>query len=576
MTKLKLKVAVLLVLVLASPVLFILPHSGSASKSPLEVKSFKSYKELVDYLNSTKVRFKAPVAGIYFYIQAMGLEAGPPDRNVAYSTTNVQVPGVDEADLVKTDGSYLYVASQGHVYIVKAYPPEEAAVIAEVEVNSSIYGLFLLEDRLIVVTETWPIYIFEGGMGGAIPIFPYYVNTTIWIYSISNPEQPVLLRSIEVTGRCDALRLKDHYIYAVISYPAYTDPVLLPLVDGVPVEATEVKYFEEDDSYVYTIILAVDVETCEYTREVFLIGRNSYVYVSLDNLYLLCVKRILRPLETRVLEEYLAPITYSREKTVIYRFSLNGLEVSVAARGEVSGVVLDQFSMDEHGGYFRVATTEHRWSALNADERVNNVYVLDMDLNVVGSLEGLAPTESVYAARYLGDLLFLVTFRVVDPLFAIDLSDPSRPRVLGFLELPGYSEYLHPLGEGWLMGVGMDADVNGRVDGVKVALFNVSDPSSIEEACSIKFNATWSPIFGDHKAFTFNPYLSYVAIPTRGVDDGVYVVQVEEGSLLLRGFINHEEALRTLYIDEYIYTVSSTMVKIVDLNLQPVGQVMLS
>jgi len=164
-------------------------------------------------------------------------------------------------------------------------------------------------------------------------------------------------------------------------------------------------------------------------------------------------------------------------RTSIYRVSLKGVELSLEAHGEVGGMVLDQFAMAELGGYFVVATS--------SDEGGNSVYVLDMDLDVVGVLKGLAKGERIYAARFIGDLLFLVTYRRVDPVFAIDLSDPSKPMVLGFLELPGYSEYLHWLGDGWLLGVGVD-----ERGFVKASLFNASNPAKLNEACSIRLEAT--------------------------------------------------------------------------------------
>ncbi|MBC7106258.1 MAG: beta-propeller domain-containing protein, partial [Firmicutes bacterium] len=179
------------------------------------------------------------------------------------------------------------------------------------------------------------------------------------------------------------------------------------------------------------------------------------------------------------------------DRTVVHKFRVAGADVAYLGRGEVPGRVLDQFSMDEYGGHFRSATTTEGFLFPERPATRNNVFVLDENLQVVGRLTGLALSERIYAARFTGDRAYLVTFRVVDPLFVVDLRDPRQPRVLGELKIPGYSEYLHPYDENHLIGIGREAaeapvpagqgtlifppPVVDR--GLKVALFDVSDPA---------------------------------------------------------------------------------------------------
>jgi uncharacterized secreted protein with C-terminal beta-propeller domain len=160
----------------------------------------------------------------------------------------------------------------------------------------------------------------------------------------------------------------------------------------------------------------------------------------------------------------------SDEHTTLYRFALNNSQILFKASGEVPGSVLNQYSMDEHKGYFRVTTTQHGWWTGGDD--FNNLYVLDEDLQLVGKVEDIAPGERIYAARFLGDRCFLVTFENIDPLFAIDLTDPAHPIVVGELILPGYSQFLLPYDENHLIGIGKDVIVADGFDGGDVPWWN--------------------------------------------------------------------------------------------------------
>ncbi len=216
--------------------------------------------------------------------------------------------------------------------------------------------------------------------------------------------------------------------------------------------------------------------------------------------------------------EYLYLTTGGYSETGIHKIRLDNGYIEGVADGSVPGWVLNQFSMDESDGYFRIATTTgHAWGVSTSK---NNVYVLDEDLKVVGELEDLAPGEQIYSARFMGNRLYLVTFKKVDPLFVIDLADPTAPRVLGKLKIPGYSNYLHPYDEKHVIGLGKEAvDSEGGsfawYQGVKLSLFDVSDVSNPREVAKLEIGdrGTDSPALYDHKAFLFSRERNLLVIP---------------------------------------------------------------
>ncbi len=260
-------------------------------------------------------------------------------------------------------------------------------------------------------------------------------------------------------------------------------------------------------------------------------------------------------------------------RTTIYKVNAEGLDLEVVARGEVPGMLLNQFSMDEHDGYLRVATTSG-WS-----NPTNDVYVLDADLRAYGALTGLAPTERIFAARFVGDTLYLVTFRQIDPFFVIDLSDPAAPRVVGELKIPGFSSYLHPVGEGLVIGLGQE---DRRL---KVSLFDATDPESPREVDTFFVDGDgYSPALQDHKAVLVDETRDLFAFPvqewawdgnTTQTSSGTYVLAYGPSGLDLRGVVDQGDdsfVMRSLYIGDVLYTVSNLSIKASSLpDLVPLG-----
>jgi uncharacterized secreted protein with C-terminal beta-propeller domain len=298
------------------------------------------------------------------------------------------------------------------------------------------------------------------------------------------------------------------------------------------------------------------------------------------------------------------------ETTVVHTIAFADGRLNYVAAGEVSGHLLNQFSMDEDKGFFRMATTRGQsWvmpfpiiaerfmmPAEETRQSYNNVYVLDEDMNTVGSVENLAAGERIYSVRFMGDRGYVVTFKQTDPLFVLDLANPQSPTVLGQVKLPGFSNYLHPFNETVLIGIGKEAtdkgDLGVELGGVKISLFDVSDPATPKEITSLVLGGRGSDSIAmyDHKAVLFSADKQLLSIPvtlTRvGSSDytpdfqGALVMRVTASSLVERGRISHlassarkaqgygsfEQIQRTLYIGDYLYSLSQAQIQIHDLE----------
>jgi inhibitor of cysteine peptidase len=503
-----------------------------------------------------------------------------------YSTTNIQVAGVDEADIVKTDGTYIYLSQGDTVYIVKAYPAEEAKVVAKIKFSGEVTDLYIAGDKLVVFTPGYG-RVFATKIGGSSYI-PMTETTTVYFYDVSDRLNPVLDRTYEVEGSYVATRMIGNFVYVVSQKGAwiYEGAVDLPSyrengsICRIP--ASSVYYYNgTDPGYAYTTIASINTQDATFPiqSQTFLLGSSSTIYCSAEFLYL---------------------TTGGYSETGVHKIRLDDGVIEGIADGSVPGWILNQFSMDEHDGYFRIATTTgHAWGVATSK---NNVYVLDPEMKVLGTLEDLAPGEQIYSTRFMGDRLYMVTFKKVDPLFVIDLSEPTAPRVLGKLKIPGYSNYLHPYDETHVIGLGKEAVDAAEssfawYQGVKLSLFDVSDVENPREVAKLEIGdrGTDSPALYDHKAFLFSRERNLLVIPILEaqlaagyetepnaygdyVYQGAYVFEITAEGITLRGKITHlrgDELLksgywfdsnysvyRSLYIGENLYTISGAMVKI--------------
>ena len=508
------------------------------------------------------------------------------DISTDYSTTNVQVKGVDEADIVKTDGKYLYILSKSKVIVLVAYPVEEARVLSTIEVGENPIEIFVNGDRLVV---------FEGRWNDPVPmplLMPrkYPQETAIKIYGVSDRENPILIKEINLSGAYFGSRMIGDHIYVIVNMPVGFDDnvIILPQISSDcksrTIAPTEIYYFDNvDGPQIFSIIAAIDVQSgLEMDERVYLTTQANNMYVSLNNIYITYTKGSY--IGVRGFEEV-------ETKTVVNKISIANGKITYKYQAEVPGQVLNQFSMDEYKGYFRIATTSGEFWGNSAR---NNVYILGENLRRVGELEGLAPGERIYSARFMGNRVYLVTFKKVDPLFVIDLANPANPKVLGALKIPGYSDYLHPYDETHIIGVGKDTVDAKEGDfayyqGVKVALFDVTYPENPKEISKyvIGERGTDSYALSDHRAFLFSKAKNLLVIPISLVEggqhtwQGAYAFEISASAgLVPKARITHSDGnvqpgkgydgasnyvMRSLYIDQVFYTISEGLVKMNEL-----------
>ncbi|MDI9643880.1 MAG: beta-propeller domain-containing protein [Candidatus Verstraetearchaeota archaeon] len=556
-----------------------------------DLKRFSSMAELQEFLREKggsgwPVFYMTRDSSIFaFQFSAEAGAAGYPTKD--YSTTNVQVAGVDEADIAKSDGEFLYIASGSAVYIVRAYPPETAGVVAKIKLNDSYsLDLYVNGDRLVVIGSGYSNVVREYDSRMYIRSV---AESFIKVYDISDRTSPELVKELTLNGTVIGSRMIGDYVYIVAQKypyePYYTggekSEVELPSYAfgeiTVQIRPEEVYYINSQESY-YTFITVIAINVvddgAQPSHEVFLAGVSSTMYVSSENMYLVAQRSYLyRPMLVAPL--FSATEDDWKEETLVYRLSLSNGTVALEAHGTVPGRVLNQYSMDEHNGYFRVATTE--WTTNGSK---NGVYVMDLDLKIAGSLTDIAPGETIYSARFMGERCYLVTFRQVDPFFVIDLSDPKIPSMLGYLKIPGYSSYLHPFDDGHIIGVGKEGS------NLKLSLFDVTDVAHPAEVAKFNLNYSYSDseVLYDPKAFLFDATRQLLSLPvgwgeSKGLwsyySHGAYVfnLSVEQG-FVLKGVIIQESdqtenlwsltVRRILYIEDALYTVSNEKVCISD------------
>jgi uncharacterized secreted protein with C-terminal beta-propeller domain len=596
------------------------PPDPEANNTEADLKKFESIGELKTYLATHTMSrgYDYGMMEVTMSAPTSGMQNADSAKASDYSQTNIQVQGVDEADIVKSDGKYLYILSGSKLVIVDAYPAENAKILSEIDVESP-QEIFINQDKLVIFArDSW-------------------YNTTILQYDVTDRTNPILDKNISVEGNYFDSRMIGDHVYALINKPVYyywgqendIAPPVIRIGDSMDSSFPDVYHFDEP-AYDYRFTTAISIDLSDDSEapksKIFLMGSSQEMFVSQNNIYVTFQKvSNFTPIDP-FLEpvKMIMPIPYPeyKDETAIHRIAIKDGEVKYAATGSVPGHVLNQFSMDEYNGYFRIATTSgHVSRTAEGATSKNNIYVLDSSMNITGSLEDLAPGERIYSARFMGDRSYLVTFKKVDPLFVIDMKDPTNPYVLGKLKIPGYSDYLHPYDENHLIGLGKETVESETGDfawyqGVKLSLFDVTDVTKpIEKAkYEIGDRGTSSNALYDHKAFLFSKSKNLLVIPItlaeidpeqypQGVPDwhhgsytfqGAYVFNISaESGINLKGRISHvrdessylksgyyyesEYAVkRSLYMDNTLYTISNGLVKMNDLtDLSDINEVTL-
>lgn len=568
-----------------------------------------------------------------------------------YSTTNVQVKDVDEAEIVKTNGDFIYYLSGGVLSIFDVRT-SNTKLVKTIRFDStthyySHYELYIDEDFILVIGQEARAngvgYAMKDGISYAMTdcIMPIYGTdvATVYVYDIHSYE---LVKKVSIEGNYVSSRKIGKNLYVVANkylnpytvdletiLPVYSEVAqaknttkveLMKNIDNLEDEvyqeipATSIHYFpevEEKSECTYMMIASLNLDKME--EEVSIdtyLGAGNEIYCSKKSLYVTRTEYPTVDSEEELLEnstdknegETVVKISkwYRRSEPItrVHKFQLVDGKVKYAATGVVNGTLLNQYSMDEYQDYFRITTTSEEGNAL---------YVLNEKLEVVGALENLAQGEKIYATRFMGDKCYLVTYKTVDPLFVIDLSEPENPNVLGELKIPGYSTYLHPLGENYLIGFGEESVEKSYLNwkgeqnvvaynvGMKLAIFDVSDLSNPKEVQSIQIGGrgSYSELLNNPKVLYYDEEEGIFAFPatlteeTKFYQDGtpmygnvvfrgalVYHLDIEAGIELL-GQIEHDTENKNTYgnsierilrIRDNLYTLSPKELKVTDIN----------
>ncbi len=514
------------------------------------------------------------------------------DSNVDYSGTNVQVKGVDEADIVKTDGAYIYYLAANQLNILKADGATTALVSStSLSADDSWWGynseLFILGTRLMVITQSYNTVWINDVNGG-------YENntdqTTAVIYDISNPAKPVQVVSLGQSGSYVSARMVGDYVYLVTSQYVYN------LVKETPVTyipattvGAETKLLQPTDLYIggnpqsvaYTVVGAINLKSgANFSSAKAVFGGTSQLYANADHLLLAIAQYSEETLP-------IAPdkdgknvqITNGSNSTDLVLLGISEGQITKLASGNVPGSLLNQFSMDEYKNVFRVVTTLNSWQQRIYTDGVdtyeydntnsNALYTLDLNLSILGKIENLAKDETVQSVRFDGDIGYFVTFRQVDPLFAVDLSNPAYPRVLNALKIPGFSEYLHVFKDNLLLGIGYSADEKtGATQGVKLSMFDTTNKSNVKEIATEKVDASWTIVGSNHKAILVDAQKNLIAFPA---DSNYYIYRYTEKGFELAAKVNMTADLsswnlRGLFIGDYFYVIGESGLTVISLT----------
>lgn len=450
--------------------------------------------------------------------------AESPSGGSDHSTTNNQVEGVDEADLVKTDGDYIYaMLGNGKITVTDIRDPKKLRAASAIKMEEGFYPsqLFLHGDTLIVLGGKFES---DKGVSNDVTVDRIMPGgksmTTVRLYDVSIPEKPSLIREIGAEGYLNGARKTDDMLYFVTNVQPNFWIMEDVLGDLLRPHISDSKYGEESTMMpykdisilpgamepTYSVITAIDLSSPAENRVVTkgYLGSSEQLYMSKDNLYLTAT---IYEVKAQGKSMIWNPAIANSE---LFKFTLKGTNVNFQSSATLKGHLLNQFSMDEHNGYFRVVTTEgNSWDDKMPSK--NHLFILDEKLKITGSVEGLAKGERIYSARFMGDKAYMVTFKETDPLFVIDVANPAAPKVLGELKIPGFSNYLHPLDENHLIGFGYETVAQKNpaggapfilTQGMKVSLFDVSDFANPKEQDTeiIGGRGTYSQIQYDHKA----------------------------------------------------------------------------
>lgn len=609
------------------------PHQGISVSEIGEIKNFDSEEDFKNYLRESEMSYYGfGIGGGFGRGEALaesaaipvsapsdsgtGKGAAEPER---ISDTNVQVEGIDEPDIVKTDGQEIYFSPTQNYYwrwswgdfpemtgktkTIKAFPPVDLAINSEIDKA----GNLLLSNGILI--------IFSGDR--------------IYGYDVSNPKSPKKEWTMEIESRSSVTgaRLYNDKIYLITQtmIDSFHPCPIKPLsVEGASFEVACVDIYHPttpvQTDVTYNVMI-VNPDTGEVEENVSFVGSSgqSVIYMSKEGVYITysytgdfikfyfnffnekCkdvipswliekteklagydISESAKITELQVLfQKYYNSLSdderlkmsneltnrmsdyYNEQKRELERIGIVkiGLDrLGIIALGDVPGYPLNQFSLDEYNNHLRIAVTiGQRFFGIGfigiTSQPTNDVYVLNSDLTITGSVKDLGTEERIYSARFVGDKGYLVTFRQVDPFYILDLSDPKNPELKGELKIPGYSSYLHPINEDRILGIGQEGSQ------VKVSLFNVELPEKPSEADKYVLNEYWSDVLSTHHAFLLDTKHQVFFLPG---SQGGYVFSYKGDKLELVKAVSNIQAKRAIYLDDYLYIIGDDEIVVFD------------
>lgn len=481
---------------------------------------------------------------------AVATGASPMEKSAAsHSETNVRQEGVDEADVVKIDGKYIYaLQDSGNAIVIIEAENGSMNHVGTIEAEEDVYirEFYIIGDNLVYVASKYADH-YDAIMPRAKTAFSTEFVMAV-TYDTSDVSKPIELGCVSQSGTYSGSRMTGGYLYLFSeSYMNRSGDVAepetyVPMVNEEVLKADSIYLPITSDAYIYEIMTSVDLgEPSEVYDSKAVFTKGGQVYVSNENIYWY---------ETEWMDD-----TTTNIRKLSYK---DGVIEAVAAE-EIGGYINDSFSIDEYDGYLRVVTTE-------GDN--NNVFVMDEELAVVGEITDLAKDERVYSARFMGETGYFVTFRETDPLFSVDFSDPENPEIIGELKIPGFSEYLHLYEEGRLLGIGMDADEEtGVTGGVKLSMFDISNPTDVKETDTyIMENVYSADVFWDYKAALIDAKKNVIGFSAYEDKENYYVFSYSDNT----GFQKEMEeqvngsgyqSTRGLYIEDILYVVKGNIIE---------------
>lgn len=560
------------------------------------------------------VEFKAP--------DAPAQEIQKPLERV--SKTNVQVLGIDEPDIAKVSGKYIYYStssfatrqlqnfelpttdstipfySPSEIKIIKAFPIEDLSLISRIQKS----GNLLIADKTLIIMaednkaiqgynisnpaspkEIWTLSLQNESLYTQARLYNgkvYIITQTNVDKNMPCPYQPLRLNDNSFTVPCNNI----YHPYSIVPTDTiYTAMIINPFnghvektLSFIGSSEESVVYMSENSLFIaypfkkdmFSLLYSFYMqEGRRYLPEDIIdqiqklsaysissetkLSELELILESYYNLLAQSEQAIIRDNITNNREDYLNRNKNNRQSTKIVKIKLDGFQI--VASNEITGDLLNQFSLDEYNNNLRVATTTQ--DSTSNSESINTVYVLDGNLQIIGEVTNLGLNEKIYSVRFINNNAYVVTFRETDPFYVLDLSEPTKPQVKGQLKIPGYSSYLHRVDENKILGVGLES---GRL---KLSLFDVSDPENPKEVAKYLLDEYSSDVLSNHHAFLHDPVHRVFFIPAAR---GGYAFSYANNQLTLKATVYLRNTKRAIYFNDYLYVLGDSEIVVLDEN----------